>query len=51
MARTSAAETRLMAEYATFTRDNIDSGELVAGEQLQRPDTPPPCGSATERRQ
>ncbi|MDP9005868.1 MAG: hypothetical protein M3N15_02980 [Actinomycetota bacterium] len=40
--RDEAAETRLMAEYGTFTRDIIDSGELVAGEQLQRPDTATP---------
>ena len=34
-----AAMASLMAEYETFTREIVASGELVGGEQLQRPDT------------
>jgi len=37
--RDEAAEASLMAEYAAFTQEIIESGELVGGEQLQRPDT------------
>lgn len=37
--RGAAEEASLMAEYAAFSREIAESGELAGGEQLHRPET------------